>query len=79
MQGWRLVISLLTWLRDHNSPRSVSGTMHRLQLQLALRYMMVMTGQPGDQARKVRRGRLREGDGGLAWGEGWGGPGGGDN
>ena len=41
-----MVRSVLTWLADHGSPRNVSGSMHRLQLHLALRYMDIGTGQP---------------------------------
>lgn len=41
-----MVRSVLTWLADHGSPRNVSGSMHRLQLNLALRYMELGTAQP---------------------------------
>ena len=41
-----MVRSVLTWLADHGYPRNVSGSMHRLQLHLALRYMDIGTGQP---------------------------------
>ena len=41
-----MVRSVLSWLADHGSPRNVSGSMHRLQLNLALRYMELGTAQP---------------------------------
>ncbi len=31
-QGWRLVAGVLRWMRDHNAPRDVSGSLHRLQV-----------------------------------------------
>ncbi len=41
-----MVKSILKWLQEHRSPTSVTGSLHRLQLHLALRYMELGTGQP---------------------------------
>ncbi|KAG1680121.1 hypothetical protein FOA52_000234 [Chlamydomonas sp. UWO 241] len=53
IQGWRCVRSVLTWLQDHSAPRNVSGSLHRLQLHLALRYMDIGTAQPQDAPRRA--------------------------
>eukprot|EP00798_Chlamydomonas_sp_ICE-L_P002651 gene2651-5029_t len=47
-----MVRNVLQWLRDHGAPRNVSGSMHRLQLQLALKYMALGTCHTHDQPRK---------------------------
>ncbi|GFH07006.1 F-box domain-containing protein, partial [Haematococcus lacustris] len=50
-QGWQLAVQLLQWLKDHHNPRSVSGSLHRAELQLALRYMGLCTDNTCDKGR----------------------------
>ncbi|KAF5839241.1 hypothetical protein DUNSADRAFT_1274 [Dunaliella salina] len=48
VQGWRLVMEMLAWLQQHNHPPTVSGSTHRLQQLIALRYLMLFTQHPED-------------------------------
>ncbi|MEW5304805.1 MAG: hypothetical protein WDW36_007389 [Sanguina aurantia] len=45
-EGWRLALRMLTWLQAHGAPHSVSGSLHRTQLSLALRYLHLCLARP---------------------------------
>jgi len=51
-QGWALSMDMLTWLRDHGAPSSVTGHLHRMQLNLTLKYLTLCTGHQRDAQRR---------------------------